>query len=64
MKLFRPANPDLRRPAWLQSHTKENIIWQLLMVIPVCAGITAWGEYQDRKYMRDYRKTHPQSTIY
>lgn len=52
--MFRPADRNRRLPAYLQPHTKENIIWQLQLTALIILGGMVWDEYQSRQY----RKRH------
>lgn len=49
--MFKPADPTKRRPAWLQSHTKENLIWQIAMIPVIIILSELWDRYQDRKML-------------
>lgn len=50
--MFRTPNPNLRRPAYLQSHTKENILFQLMLIPFALAAQVLWDRRQDQKFER------------
>lgn len=47
--MFKPADPSKRRPAYLQSHTKENAIWQLKLLPLALALVMAHGWWEDNQ---------------
>jgi hypothetical protein len=47
--MFKPADHTRRTPAWLQSRTKENVIWQLAMAALLLAGMYAKDYYDEHK---------------
>ncbi len=47
--MFKSADPSRRTPTWLQSRTKENIIWQLKMTVLVVSAMEAYDWYEERK---------------
>lgn len=47
--MFRTADPSRRTPVWLQSHTKENIIWQFAMSVVLFVGMEARDRYIEKK---------------
>lgn len=53
--MFKTADPSRRAPSWLQNGTKENIIWQLTMVLFFIAGssVKDWYEYRQLKQSRN-----------
>jgi hypothetical protein len=59
MKLFKDADPTRRTPVYLQSHTKENMIWQFKLLGVFLVVMTAWdryNEYKDRKALENLNK--------
>jgi hypothetical protein len=58
--MFKPANPDLRRPAYLQAHTKENMIWQLKLSGLLLIGFILAdkvSELREKKRRKNAQKT-------
>ena len=56
MRIFRPANPSKRRPAWLQSHTKENFIAQATLAVITFVGQELYWSYKDRQELKKLEK--------
>lgn len=54
--MFKPADHSRRTPAWLQKHTKENIIWQFAMVVLLLVGFSTKDWYDERKVRRERDK--------
>lgn len=50
---FKPADYTRRTPAWLQSHTKENIIWQFAMTVLFVGGMIAKDAYEERELRKE-----------
>ena len=50
--MFKPANHSSRIPAVLQSHTKENIIFQLTLVGVMIAGMWVKDAVETRREMK------------
>ena len=49
MRIFRPANPSKRLPAWLQNGTKENVLAQLGALVVWIVMKESYETYQDKK---------------
>lgn len=44
--MFRTADPTRRIPTYLQTNTKENIIWQLKLTALILLGFTVWDKLE------------------
>lgn len=49
MRIFRPADTSKRRPAWLQSHTKENFLAQIGAGVVLLVCMELRDKLEERK---------------
>lgn len=57
--MFKPANPDSRIPAALQSRTKENAIFQLTLMVVFLGSAYAWEALEQRKLRKQRELATP-----
>lgn len=56
MRIFRPADPSKRRPAYLQSHTKENFFAQLAAAVVLYFAQEAYWTHKERQERKELDK--------
>lgn len=55
--MFRSADPSRKTPAWLQPHTKENILWQFATTVLMVVTMEVWERHNEKKALKARNST-------
>lgn len=60
MRIFRDPNPNSRRPACLQTNTKQNLVLNVVLAGAFIAASVLNEKYWDRKFKEKYDHLYPE----